>query len=181
MYVCMYVCMYVYMYVCMYVCMYVRVYVCMYVCIRIHVYLYRYILSFFVTSIIPFFWLWFSYIRFFFHAFRQITWNIRSRLECKTSEHVYINKDMCINVWSNLRTRVINMRRLRFVGSLKIQFSFAEHRSLLWGSFAKETYIFKKPINRSHPIVALYKWYMIDITLLYIYMSYYVYHIMYIM
>jgi len=29
---------------------------------------------------------------------------------------------------------------------------FAEYRSLLQGSFAKETYIFKHPTNRSHPI-----------------------------
>jgi len=29
---------------------------------------------------------------------------------------------------------------------------FAEYRSLLYVSFAKETYIFKHPTNRSHPI-----------------------------
>ena len=30
---------------------------------------------------------------------------------------------------------------------------FCRISSLLWGSFAKETYIFKEPTNRSHPIV----------------------------
>jgi len=29
---------------------------------------------------------------------------------------------------------------------------FAEYRSLLWGSFALETYVFKHPTHRSHPI-----------------------------
>jgi len=35
---------------------------------------------------------------------------------------------------------------------LKIIGFVGEYRSLLWGSFAKETYNFKEPINRSHPI-----------------------------
>jgi hypothetical protein len=35
---------------------------------------------------------------------------------------------------------------------LKNIYLFAEYRSLLWVSFAKETYIFKHPTNRSHPI-----------------------------
>ena len=40
---------------------------------------------------------------------------------------------------------------------LKIICLFAEYRSLLYGSFAKDTYNFKKPTNRSHPIRALQK------------------------
>jgi len=33
--------------------------------------------------------------------------------------------------------------------------------SLLEGSFAKETYIFKEPTNRSHPIAyAFFQWYI---------------------
>jgi len=41
---------------------------------------------------------------------------------------------------------------LRLVGSLKSQVSFAEYRLFFKGSFAKETYNFKEPTNRSHPI-----------------------------
>ena len=41
---------------------------------------------------------------------------------------------------------------LRILGSFKTLFSCAEHRSLLKGSFGTETYIFKKPTNRSHPV-----------------------------
>ena len=41
----------------------------------------------------------------------------------------------------------------RFLGSLNIQVSFTEHGSLLWGSFAKETYIFKEPTSRCHHIL----------------------------
>jgi len=43
------------------------------------------------------------------------------------------------------------MECLRLVGSLKNLGLFAEYRSVLWGSFAKETYIFKEATNRSHP------------------------------
>jgi len=32
---------------------------------------------------------------------------------------------------------------------------FAEYRSLLYSSFAKKTYIFKHPTNRSHPIAGI--------------------------
>ena len=35
---------------------------------------------------------------------------------------------------------------------LKITGLFCRISSLLWGSFAKETYNFKEPTNRSHPI-----------------------------
>ena len=38
---------------------------------------------------------------------------------------------------------------------LKIIGLFGEYRSLLQGSFAKETYHFKEPTNRSHPIFTL--------------------------
>ena len=44
---------------------------------------------------------------------------------------------------------------LRLVGSLKLQVSYAEYKSLLQGSFAKETYNFKEPTNRSQPILLL--------------------------
>jgi len=40
---------------------------------------------------------------------------------------------------------------LRLVGSFKLQVSFAKS-SVLWGSFAKETYNLKEPTSRSHPI-----------------------------
>jgi len=40
-----------------------------------------------------------------------------------------------------------NSRLLKIIGL------FAEYRSLLKGSFAKESYNFKEPTNRSHPIV----------------------------
>jgi len=51
-----------------------------------------------------------------------------------------------------------SMGCLRLVGSLKLYVSFAEY-SLFCGallqkrSFAKETYNFKEPTNRSHPII----------------------------
>jgi len=51
--------------------------------------------------------------------------------------------------------RAAHMGWLRLVSSLQLQVSFAEylfHRALLQGSFAKETYHFKEPTNRSHPI-----------------------------
>jgi len=35
---------------------------------------------------------------------------------------------------------------------VQLKVSFAEHWSLLWGSFAKETWDFKEPTNRSLPI-----------------------------
>ena len=35
---------------------------------------------------------------------------------------------------------------------LEITGLFCRISSLLWGSFAKETYNFKEPTNRSHPI-----------------------------
>ena len=38
---------------------------------------------------------------------------------------------------------------------LKIRCLFCRISSLLWGSFAKETYDFKEPRNRSHPIGGL--------------------------
>jgi hypothetical protein len=44
---------------------------------------------------------------------------------------------------------------LRLAGSLKIQVFFAEYRSLLQDSLAKETYIFKGPTNRRHPMMIL--------------------------
>jgi len=44
---------------------------------------------------------------------------------------------------------------LRLVGSLELQFYFAEYSRFWWGSFAKETCNFKEPTNRSHPIAAL--------------------------
>jgi len=48
----------------------------------------------------------------------------------------------------------VPMGWLRLVGSIKWKVSFAECRSLLYGSFAKETYNFKEPTNRGHPIAA---------------------------
>ena len=39
---------------------------------------------------------------------------------------------------------------------LKIKGLFYRISSLLQGSFAKETYHFKEPANRSHPIVIMY-------------------------
>jgi len=49
-------------------------------------------------------------------------------------------------------TGVCPMRWLWLVGPLKIKVSFAECRSLLWGSFAKVTYVFREPTNRRHLI-----------------------------
>jgi len=40
---------------------------------------------------------------------------------------------------------------------LKIIVLFCRIASLLWGSFAKETYDFKEPTNRSHPIWQIIK------------------------
>jgi len=46
---------------------------------------------------------------------------------------------------------------LRLVGSLKLQVSFAEYHLFYRALFAKETYDFKEPTNRSHPIVGSFK------------------------
>jgi len=46
------------------------------------------------------------------------------------------------------RYGVATMSRL-----LKVISLFGEYKSLLLGSFAKETYNFMEPTNRSHPIV----------------------------
>ena len=45
---------------------------------------------------------------------------------------------------------------LRLVSSLKLQVVFAEYKSRLQGSSAKETCNFKEPSNRSHPIVSFW-------------------------
>ena len=42
---------------------------------------------------------------------------------------------------------------LRSVGSIKIISLFCRILSILWGSFAKETYNFIDPTDRSHPIM----------------------------
>ena len=48
---------------------------------------------------------------------------------------------------------------LRLEGSLKLHVSFADYRlfyrPLLQKSFAKETYYFKEPTSRSHPITGV--------------------------
>jgi len=46
---------------------------------------------------------------------------------------------------------------VRLVGYFKLSVCFAEYRPLLYGSFAKETYDFKEPTNRSRPIQCIDK------------------------
>ena len=60
-----------------------------------------------------------------------------------------------VDMWFNACYGVATISRI-----LKNICLFAEYRSLL-GSFAKETYIFKHPTNRSHPIPSFW-WSMCD-------------------
>jgi len=64
--------------------------------------------------------------------------------------HNAVAADMCVFVCDVC----VHMGWLRLLGSLKIIGLFCRISSLLQGSFAKETYNFKEPTNRSHPIVA---------------------------
>jgi len=50
--------------------------------------------------------------------------------------------------------RNLGMGWLRLVGSLKLWVSFAEYRLFKQASFTEETYNFREPTNRSHPICA---------------------------
>jgi len=60
----------------------------------------------------------------------------------------------CVAEFSKIHGIVLwFMGRLRSVGSIKLWVSFAEHHLLYRAFFAKETYNFKEPTNRSHPIV----------------------------
>ena len=52
-------------------------------------------------------------------------------------------------VWRDLQRQCMGW--LRLVNSLKSQVSFAEYR-LFYRAFAKKTFTFKEPTNRSHPI-----------------------------
>jgi len=54
---------------------------------------------------------------------------------------------MTVCVWWLYAYRMTISRLIKIIGL------FAKYRSLLQGSFAKETYHFKEPTNRSHPIV----------------------------
>jgi len=56
----------------------------------------------------------------------------------------------CVPGEERKRYEVATISRL-----LKITGLFCRIQSLLYGSFAKETYNFKEPTNRSHPIVSV--------------------------
>ena len=58
--------------------------------------------------------------------------------------------DLASQVYSHFLCGVATISRL-----LEIVGLFCRKSSLLQGSFAKETYNFKEPTNRSHPIVDL--------------------------
>ena len=79
--------------------------------------------------------------------------DLRSLL-IEATPYMYISY---INVYM-YRTRDSNnsnhscMRWLRLVGSLKNIGLFYKMSSLLYGSFARKTYVFEEPTNRSHPI-----------------------------
>ena len=61
---------------------------------------------------------------------------------------------MCVCTYSISLLYVFYLSFLRILSSLKLQVSFAQYRLFLQGSFAKETYNFKEPTSRSHPISA---------------------------
>jgi len=75
-------------------------------------------------------------------------------------ENVYVWERSCVCERDMIVADIFALRcthdmgRLRLVGSIKLYVSFAEcslfHRALL--QFAKETYKFIDPTNRSHPI-----------------------------
>ena len=60
---------------------------------------------------------------------------------------VYVREWVCVCVLAHLHYGVATVGRL-----LKIIVRFCRILSLLKGSFAKETYNFEEPTNRSHPI-----------------------------
>jgi len=79
-----------------------------------------------------------SYIYASYVSFTWVTWLMPRRMHT------------CNAIHSNPRTA--SMGRLRLVGSLKLYVSFAKRA--LWTRLysAKETYNFKEPLHRSHPI-----------------------------
>ena len=64
---------------------------------------------------------------------------------------------------------VVYMGWLRLLGSLKLQVSFAENHFFYMALLQKETYNFKEPTNRSHPIVV----YIVYMHKMYIYTNTY--------
>jgi len=74
-----------------------------------------------------------------------VTWLV---LECDVT-HSCCNGIRVLMESIRIRYGVATISRL-----LKIIGLFCRISSLLYGSFAKETYIFKEPTNRSHPIVS---------------------------
>jgi len=148
------------MYVCM--CLCVCVYVSMHICVCAFVYMYIHIykcrarecvyVCMYVCHIAKYQGRWLHELKCLFSCMRHgsftfVTW-LLSMFSYRS-----LDWDMCRSYTYGVAT----ISRL-----LKIIVLFYRISSLLWGSFAKETYHSKEPTNRSHPIslptYVLYIW-----------------------
>jgi len=77
---------------------------------------------------------------------------LRENGRLPTNEYVYIRKYISSLATTKCVSTSMYMGWLRLVRSLKLQVSFAEYRLFCRALKKKETYNFKEPTNRSHPI-----------------------------
>ena len=92
------------------------------------------------------------YLRTDIHHYSTQTYNQKT-LHKPTHAYTNLQTPTClrhIHIYTTLHT--YTMGWLRSVGSIKFQVSFAGHRLFYRSFFAKETYDFIDPTNRSHPI-----------------------------
>ena len=118
----MYIYIFVYIYTCTYTHIHMYKHACIYVYIYIHIFTYTYLHIFTHIHI-------FTYV--YLHTYTHTTMHI----------YTYIHIAHTQQLWGGYDQQ-----------SLKIIGLFCRISPLLQGSFAKETYNFKEPTNRSHPI-----------------------------
>jgi len=120
------------------ICIELTIYIYIYICIHIYIYIYIYIYT-----------------------------NHHRKLTCENQYRVdFVKKNERLIEFLNCQVAAtLTMGWLQWVGSLKLQVFFAEYsllyrallqkRPIILGSFAEETYHFKEPANRSHPVCEL--------------------------
>jgi len=160
-YICMYICIYIIdiLYMCIYIHTYIHIYVFTHIYIYIHIHTYIYLSIYMFANV-------YRYIHIFIyiHTGIYIHTYIYLRREVVTSSVLFWRCALLFwlrtynrNTWRyNRKTRMHVYMQLYGVATisrlLEIIGLFCRISSLLHGSFAKETYHFKEPTNRSHPI-----------------------------
>jgi len=98
----------------------------------------------------------FAHICLAFECAQMCTRHARRTFKCKTCKTLHLNVRETFECAQDMQDLTHLCRKSYGVATMSRMLKniclFAEYRSLLQSSFAKETYIFKHPTHRSHPI-----------------------------